>query len=148
MGRTNRCMFRTTDRTGFFRSFPNIFGITTTAELQECGALGRPRPRSFNKNVTTVRWLRLRFFPYLCLEPWNGPEGFEKGTRSRDLSWWETVSWRWVPQATKLVKHLAESWITQSCLQKFSAPLQIRHIHCHTTKSILWECTAWEKYQW
>ena len=46
--------FEPPNRTGFFRSFPDIFGITTTAELQERGALG-----GSVKN-------RLRFFPYLC----------------------------------------------------------------------------------
>ena len=77
-GKTNRCMCRTTDRAGFFRSFPNIFGITTTAELQECGALGRPRPLSFNKHVTTVRWLRLLFsIPLLWSHGMAGR--FEKG---------------------------------------------------------------------
>ena len=45
-------------------------------------------------------------------------KGSKKGTRSRDLSWWSLVSWRWVPQATNL---LAESWITQSCFRTFTA---------------------------
>lgn len=48
---------------------------------------------------------------------------FKKGDKIRDLSWWSLVSCRWV-QATNLVKHLAESWITQSCLK--NNPLQIR----------------------
>lgn len=57
------------------RSFPNIFGITTTAELQERGALGG-----------SVVQLALRLFPYLCLEP-SMAGRFEKGDKIRDLSW-------------------------------------------------------------